>query len=1746
MKRNRSSERTSNQLNQVSTRKWLSDECLPQERTQSCSAALLSGSHQTCRGSSENIRHAGKEECQAQPSRERPERKPLLPNRDLCFKRRSDQNATLSLKPPVGSSASKENLQGAAFRNIPLKVEVDQPREGDGKLESIRKTLSRSVGPRLKTALCKVFKKPPPGINPPKISRTRRDHSSGKCALKNAMSCVELDRWTPPEDIGPRRWRSNEALMDKTGRWLKTQQGLSGWDEEEGEVDEVISDCESLLSLDSLSSAYAMALTERLRHEEEEEEEERYSEDSQMSEDSLTVKSVREKLTIKRLGGWPPAGSMEANWSQPEVMHVTNIVAKRKSPCKKANQENLSGRIAVKDLQTNPTRGASYPSSTTVEPEHLQALDPWSYTSAADSVPGPCVTAQSKEEFPDIVCSGSSASCLSFPEGRSSTSARDKGKKATVKGHILISDATPQSSQIKASPEEPLTGAAGPEGQSEGLLDSPSLQAQQVNSKLTIADILVAPNASEVSTSWVPPGEISRTFIASSHSARAEGQPRLHAPSGNVFKNNQKPDPAGDGAPSSAWDGQPNGGESEGGGEHRGAAQQELVRSDCKNSRKRNKEQRDAFTGSLKILKRSNGAEQVASCTAAVGSQGEIWLGSDSKGKLSVEGEQVRAAQNLSPAFKVVGVNCSKQSDCQSGMSARNVIAVESERVTIKSGGEETRPHISKSAAICSAIDLRISDVVNEHVRLSFVGGDGKQKEASQSLKASSPAVGQSDCKRRTESQFRVESCGGVSELLASDQPIKSSSGPESRTLTSPQVAPDVSYSCSSYEVPVGLCHIKNFQSDLINPKESCGLISQSLNLNLNEKRFDLREPAATKDALFQRASQLDHQSPALPPNDTISETQTILHSTVKSNEVLGEDPSPSGARQESCSCGRLRAVSTEALSDLKLTKQDPTIPILHSHKCLDHNLPPDGGNPHPKEHRTETAVDGNVSVTQSAAHKDKTGHTANVQSPKPHHVVQKCVVNVRYSDKCSSCAAKAGKESATSLSEASDSETHHCGPLKSERKMAQDASFNQSVTSSAHSQHNVAAASRKVKRLRRSRVQTGLTSSPESSLKSSDEDEEGSQSSGGHHSRLKPRCVSQCPQRSRKQEFTQGGKSTSDIFPKVSETKTLVENLDKVTTGQDSSSGRNSIKENQQQQHQIQKPRDASMHFACSDINPFVRPWQDANPDQLTHKNPAFGSAADLSRKSPPLVAGSSDARIARCCSADDGLNGRDSPPFNSHLSAFTAKRGLSSTLSSVEDGDREQAADRTPQSAGSGRVDEIMFVYSMEQDDATLRRRRSCERGTQTAAPPVVAKPRERHRRSCTDGAAAAAAQRSSSSRGLRGSETWASMESMSAHISKLIDSTSDLLEDVQEMRAGGGGRRKRWSADLSAAIKRDGSTQTPADVGIQTERPSTPLCSNQHSVNLVVRVVTDETEQDVPVIPQRRIRSASSQGSRRGAFTDRASSPILTVGVRRGSRQTHPLQRRGGFSFAMPPNHQSEDTTVQLRLDSEGPSDCGISLASSLDLREKQKRRRSSSVSAKAFNKQSISPILGPSNDPKQKVVALGSLEFSGNGYRQSPNFSADLLQEDETPSPAPSECNTDILINIKPVGADSEYHQVVPEDLPLHNKFNNWSGITARPTAEWSEAEESSSAGPNGSRRAGEIERLRREREQLLATVGLGGSTTPLSVELKEAKLHYGLGETDTLLKILSATPSCREEELLQGPRDAATKQQLYER
>ncbi|MGH0164712.1 UNVERIFIED_CONTAM: hypothetical protein FKN15_047479 [Acipenser sinensis] len=174
----------------------------------------------------------------------------------------------------------------------------------------------------------------------------------------------------------------------------------------------------------------------------------------------------------------------------------------------------------------------------------------------------------------------------------------------------------------------------------------------------------------------------------------------------------------------------------------------------------------------------------------------------------------------------------------------------------------------------------------------------------------------------------------------------------------------------------------------------------------------------------------------------------------------------------------------------------------------------------------------------------------------------------------------------------------------------------------------------------------------------------------------------------------------------------------------------------------------------------------------------------------------------------------------------------------------------------------------------------------------------------------------------------------------------------------------------------------------------------------------------------------------------------------------------------------------------------------------------------------------------------------------------------LQEDndDATSVAPSECNTEVLLNINPIVDDpqtsSHNHGKcrVPEDLPLHNKFSDWSGVHLHPPSRLSSAAVGTASGSQTQKmkrlsqgepmendsefracegeRMREIEKLRRERAEIMSGVRLEMNPHQLTVELTEAKLNYGLGETDTLLKLHSGAGK---------ETDGVTiKQQLYDR
>uniref|UniRef100_A0A4W4H972 Uncharacterized protein n=1 Tax=Electrophorus electricus TaxID=8005 RepID=A0A4W4H972_ELEEL len=298
-----------------------------------------------------------------------------------------------------------------------------------------------------------------------------------------------------------------------------------------------------------------------------------------------------------------------------------------------------------------------------------------------------------------------------------------------------------------------------------------------------------------------------------------------------------------------------------------------------------------------------------------------------------------------------------------------------------------------------------------------------------------------------------------------------------------------------------------------------------------------------------------------------------------------------------------------------------------------------------------------------------------------------------------------------------------------------------------------------------------------------------------------------------------------------------------------------------------LMQNREPMLHFASSDINPFIHTTKADELLRTVPKNQAFGSAVNISRLLSPLE--SSEKHITRCCSVDNGLNVLNSP-FNSHLSSYAIHKGLSSTLSSVEDSkehsctesqlkglchtsfvfNEKTLADLSSESCNntsdlghsSGQVDEIVLVYSSDHEtqESGLKGLSKCDHSTSHTQVPV-----------------------SSQTHGT--STTWASLQNMSAHLSELILNTSDLLGNIQCMRSGERFLLYENPAKNSSYIsavhsdkycKSDGSTQTVVDIGIQTEDTSM-LMKQSKVVNQSPAV---ENEREARLQTCRRARSLS----------------------------------------------------------------------------------------------------------------------------------------------------------------------------------------------------------------------------------------------------------------------------------------------
>ncbi|XP_051647920.1 stAR-related lipid transfer protein 9 isoform X1 [Manacus candei] len=228
--------------------------------------------------------------------------------------------------------------------------------------------------------------------------------------------------------------------------------------------------------------------------------------------------------------------------------------------------------------------------------------------------------------------------------------------------------------------------------------------------------------------------------------------------------------------------------------------------------------------------------------------------------------------------------------------------------------------------------------------------------------------------------------------------------------------------------------------------------------------------------------------------------------------------------------------------------------------------------------------------------------------------------------------------------------------------------------------------------------------------------------------------------------------------------------------------------------------------------------------------------------------------------------------------------------------------------------------------------------------------------------------------------------------------------------------------------------------------------------------------------------------------------------------------------------------------------------------------------SSPNADLFFNQKISATCssktsaGTSSEPVVEASSLQFHDFFWRNENSCPPALSDVsdvqtsFRDDNTGSVTESECDTEIPLNKNSTFAKPYRPRSYSlRDLPIHNKFSNWCGVKGSPppsllslsgsvTDLQSQAEKMTrSTQPTEMEgkshlydsRSREIERLQRERAQIMSGVHLDLHQHPLTVELTEAKLNYGIGETDALLRVLQ---SGNADDTVAIP----VKQQLYER
>ncbi|XP_061199396.1 stAR-related lipid transfer protein 9 isoform X2 [Neopsephotus bourkii] len=204
-------------------------------------------------------------------------------------------------------------------------------------------------------------------------------------------------------------------------------------------------------------------------------------------------------------------------------------------------------------------------------------------------------------------------------------------------------------------------------------------------------------------------------------------------------------------------------------------------------------------------------------------------------------------------------------------------------------------------------------------------------------------------------------------------------------------------------------------------------------------------------------------------------------------------------------------------------------------------------------------------------------------------------------------------------------------------------------------------------------------------------------------------------------------------------------------------------------------------------------------------------------------------------------------------------------------------------------------------------------------------------------------------------------------------------------------------------------------------------------------------------------------------------------------------------------------------------------------------------------------------GTPTEPLGEASSLQLHDFFWKHEHSNPALLSDAsdvqtsFQDDNMDSVTESECDTEIPRNKNtPFAKPHRPRSYSLRDLPIHNKFSNWCGVKGSPPSLLSlsgsvaDLRSQAEKKPRSTRaaemegrsqlcdsRSREIERLQRERAQIMSGIHLDLHQHPLTVELTEAKLNHGIGETDALLRVLQSGTA---EDLVGIP----VKQQLYER